>query len=332
VIFLLILPALLALGAGYQIAGTYLDSRRFRAPGRFLESGGSLLHLNEQGSGGPAVILEAGVAGSSLGWALVQPLLSAFARTCSYDRAGLGFSGRVTGPRTVEQMISDLRNLLAKAEIPPPYILVGHSFGGLLIRAYSNVYPEEVAGLVFVDPVGLSTWAECSGKERERLAAGVRLSRRGSILARLGVVRLALTLLVSGGRWFPKFIGRAAAGQGTGTMERLIGEVRKLPREAWPVIQSHWCTPKNFRAMAAYLECLPESARAAREMKIPPGIAFAVLSAGTATEAELAERDSWVQQGENGTHIRVEGTGHWIQLERPDVVANAVRDIIKARV
>jgi pimeloyl-ACP methyl ester carboxylesterase len=331
VIFLWIVVALLLAGGGYQILGGYLDARRFRAPGRFVEAGGSRLHLHERGSGRPAVILEAGIAGSSLGWALVQPAIAAFTKACSYDRAGLGFSGKVIGPRTVEQMTSDLRALLTSAGTSPPYILVGHSFGGLLIRAYANFYPQDVAGLVFVDPVCLCTWADCGTRERNRLAVGVRLSRRGSVLARLGIVRLALTLLVSGGRWLPKLIGRAAAGQGTGTMERLIGEVRKLPREAWPVIQSHWCNPKNFRAMAAYLECLPESARAARVLVIPPEIPFTVLSAGNATEAELRERDSWVEQSGCGKHVRVQGAGHWIQLERPDVVVEAVLEFVKRK-
>jgi pimeloyl-ACP methyl ester carboxylesterase len=329
VIFLWVFLALLVLGAGYQAIGGFLDSHRHPAPGRFIRVGGARLHLDEQGSGTPAVVLEAGIAGSSLGWTVVQPSIAAFTRVCSYDRAGLGWSEGSAATKTIQQMSSDLGTLLANAGISPPYVLVGHSFGGLLIRVFAHFHQRQVAGLVFVDPVSLSTWANCADRERLRLATGARLSRRGALLARLGIVRFTLALLVSGGRWFPKLIGRAAAGKGSGTMERLIGEVQKLPRDVWPVIQSHWCNPKNFSAMASYLECLPEAARLAQAIPIPAGIPFTILSAGNSTDAELEERDSWIRQNAHGRHTQVAGTGHWIQLERPDVVVEAVRELVE---
>ncbi len=325
---LFLLAGLLAAGLLYQGLGAYRDAHRYIAPGRIVDIDCARLHLNEQGASRPAVVLESGIVASSISWALVQPKIAEFTRVCSYDRAGLGWSAACSTPRTVEQMVSELKTLLARAQIPSPYILIGHSFGGLLIRAYAHRSPEEVAGLVFVDPVSLEYWAGCSAAERRRLTRGVKLSRRGALLARLGIVRVALAALASGGRRFPKFVARASAGQGTRVMEGIAGEIQKLPRELWPMIRAHWSRPKCFSAMALYLESLPESARAALAMPIPGQIPFIILSASNATEDELKERDSWLNASGRGRHIRVENSGHWIQLERPAVVVEAVREMV----
>ncbi len=328
-IFLIIPIALLAAGALYQLAGSYRDARRYPAPGRLLDTGCSRLHLNEQGSGSPVVVLESGIAGSSLSWALVQPRIAEFARVCSYDRAGLGWSDACSTPRTPEQMVSELSTLLSRANLPPPYILVGHSFGGLLIRAFAHLNPQAVGGLVFVDPVSINFWSDCELKERNRLQKGAALSRRGAWLARIGLVRVALAALASGAQLFPKLIAQAASGQGRRVMEGLTGEVQKLPPEVWPIVRAHWSRPKCFASMAAHLESLPPNAQAALAMPIPPQIPFIVLSAANASESELSERDSWVRQSHHGQHIRVAESTHWLQLEQPGIVVKAVQDLIE---
>ena len=156
-------------GLAYQALGLYFDARRYPPPGRVVDIGSCRLHLYEQGSGKPAVVLESGIASSSLAWALVQPRVAEFTRVVSYDRAGLGWSRASKQPRKMETMLSELAALLENANIPPPYILVGHSFGGLLIRAYAYLRPQEVAGLVLVDPVCVSSWADCTPNEMRRL-------------------------------------------------------------------------------------------------------------------------------------------------------------------
>ncbi len=329
-IFLILIAAAIAAGIAYQAFGAHRDTRRFPPPGRLIDIGPCRLHLNEQGIGSPTVILESGIAATSLSWALVQPKIAEFTRVCSYDRAGLGWSEKCAAPRTVQESVTELHALLSSAQVPPPYILVGHSFGGLLIRAYANLRADEVAGLVFVDPVSLDYWADCGLNEKHRVQLGAKLSRRGAFLAQLGLVRAALTTLASGGRFFPKLIARATAGQGRGVMEGLIGEVQKLPREVWPMVRSHWSRPKCFQAMAAYLESLPASAEAAVLMPIPRHIPFVILSASNATEGELKERDSWARQGERGRHVRLAHGGHWVQLEQPDATVVAVRELVDA--
>ena len=138
----------------------------------------------------PAVVLEAGIAASSVSWSLVQPEIARFTRVCSYDRAGLAWSEYTAVPRTMGALVSELRSLLRHAAIPPPYILVGHSFGGVIIRAFARAHPQEVAGLVFVDTLHPEEWCEPSSQQRQLLRGGVFLSRVGAVLARLGIVRV----------------------------------------------------------------------------------------------------------------------------------------------
>ena len=112
VIILTALAAILAAGLLYQVTGLDRDRRRFPPPGRLIDIGGYRLHLYEEGMADPSVILEAGIAGSLLGWSLVQNRIAEFTRVCSYDRAGLGWSPEASHPRTLERMTSELEELL----------------------------------------------------------------------------------------------------------------------------------------------------------------------------------------------------------------------------
>src|SRR6185437_14243630 len=100
-----------------------------------------------------------------------------------------------------------------------------------------------------VDPISLTYWGRGSQANAKQILAVVRLSRRGAILARIGVVRAALSVLNAGGRWFPSLIGQAVASQGTGLMRNLAREVAKLPRELHTSVRAHWSRPKGFLAM-----------------------------------------------------------------------------------
>ncbi len=327
-IILCTLAALLGAAFSYQAFSSYLDRRRLPPLGRLVDTASCRLHLHERGTGSPVVVLESGIAATSISWALIQPQVAEFTRVASYDRAGLGWSGPCTEPRTLRQMVSELAALLENARLSPPYILVGHSFGGLLIRAYAHLYPDQVAGLVFLDPVSLSHWAHCDPNELRRLKTGVRLSRRGALLARFGLVRASLALLAAGGRRLPAFVARASARRATGILSNIVGQVRQLPPVFWPMVRSHWSNPKSFRAMAAHLECLPASAQAALDMQIPPTIPFLILSATSATPAELLERDQWTRQSRHARHTVIEKTGHWLQFDRPDAVVSAIHELV----
>ena len=129
-------------------------------PGQMVDVGGYQLYLYCTGTGSPTVILEAGLEGDDISWKLVQPEVAQLTRVCSYDRAGLAHSDYGPTPRDAEMSAMDLHTLLTKADISPPYVLVGHSFGGLLIRRFAFDYPQEVDGLIFVDSLHENWWEE----------------------------------------------------------------------------------------------------------------------------------------------------------------------------
>jgi pimeloyl-ACP methyl ester carboxylesterase len=146
----LMLLAVMA-GATFQSVATRNLERKHPVPGQLFDVGGHRLHLHSQGRGSPAVIIDAGLSGASYDWETVSSGIFAFSRVCTYDRAGYGWSDPGPRPRTSQRAVAELRTLLRQAKIEAPFILVGHSWGGLNVRLYASQHPEEVAGLVLVD-------------------------------------------------------------------------------------------------------------------------------------------------------------------------------------
>jgi pimeloyl-ACP methyl ester carboxylesterase len=322
---------LLIVAAGwlYQLSGTARDRRRFPSSGRLVDIGGTRLHLLESGAGYPAVILEAGIAASCLNWTSIQAELARSTRVCSYDRAGLGWSDPTKSPRTISNAVDELHALLTAAQIPPPFILTGHSFGGLLVRCYAVQYPDQLAGLLLLDPLAASEWLTPSESQRKVLKRGAILSRRGALLARFGVVRFGLAALAGGLRFIPKLVARAASsGTGESAISRLVREVQKMPPETWPIVQAHWCQPKSFLAMSNYLESLPASAaQASASGDVPAHIPITIISASNSTAAQLAERDAITRHSLHGKHIVATKSGHWIHFDEPELVLQAIREM-----
>src|SRR5215210_7284679 len=146
------LLALAVIGAIYQAIATEIDQRTYPPPGELVNVGNHSLHINCVGEGGPTVILEAASLGMSAHWVRVQQQVAQTTRVCAYDRAGMGWSERSPEPRDARQVSSELHTLLEGAGgIEGPYVLVGHSYGGLYARMYAARYSEEVAGVVLVD-------------------------------------------------------------------------------------------------------------------------------------------------------------------------------------
>jgi pimeloyl-ACP methyl ester carboxylesterase len=123
------------------------------AKNELVDIGGRRLFLSSSGKGSPTVILEVGLGDISSAWNNIQRSVARFARVCTYDRAGLGRSDPAPTPRTCHDMVLDLHTLLVNARVSPPYVLVGHSFGGMNVRLYASLYPQEIAGMVLVDAV-----------------------------------------------------------------------------------------------------------------------------------------------------------------------------------
>jgi pimeloyl-ACP methyl ester carboxylesterase len=309
----------------FQRAGLRRDAKRFPPRGLLLSRRGHYLHVVREGDGSPAVVFEAGLAATSLSWARVQPLASATSSTFSYDRAGLGWSQPLRLQPMLDQLLDDLHGVVTWAGGGEPVVLVGHSFGALVLLAYARRFPKCVGGMVLVEPVSLANWAKCSDSDLQRLRMGAALSRRGAWMAEIGVVRAALMLLLHGGQRWSQQIGKRAAGPGSATLERLTGEVSKLPRELWPAIAAHWSRSQSFRAMAGMLEALPVCAVDVGDVTLPAEMPVAILSAASATPDDLRERDSWLAGVIEKEHRVIPETGHWLHLETPGEVAAAIR-------
>src|ERR1700722_9878115 len=143
--------ALAFAGFLYENVSEARDRRFNPSTGRLINVGALKMHMDCTGQGSPAVILESGLGDSYVSWRKVQPQIAKFTRVCSYDRAGLGFSGPSSRPRTSQVMAEELHALLGAADIAPPYVLVGHSMGGFDVRLFASRYRSEVAGMVLVD-------------------------------------------------------------------------------------------------------------------------------------------------------------------------------------
>jgi pimeloyl-ACP methyl ester carboxylesterase len=182
--------SLTGVGAVYQYLATARDRAIHPPPGRLLDVAGCRMHLQLAGSGTPTVVLEAGLGGMSSAWAWVQTETAEFSHVVSYDRAGLGWSGPDTSPKTPTLVAQRLRSLLQNANTTPPYVLVGHSMGGLFVRVFADLFPKEVAGLVLVDASHPDQQRRSNAIETH-MCTGFQMLKGVPVLARIGYIRLS---------------------------------------------------------------------------------------------------------------------------------------------
>jgi pimeloyl-ACP methyl ester carboxylesterase len=143
---------LLMAAAGAAMTVAVASASRPAAQGGLVDIGGRGLYLACTGSGSPAVVLQAGAGGDSRAWKTIQPTIATNTTVCAYDRAGRGRSDDAPAPQDGNAITRDLHDLLTKAGISGPYVVVGHSSGGPYLRVYAATYPADVAGMVLVDP------------------------------------------------------------------------------------------------------------------------------------------------------------------------------------
>jgi pimeloyl-ACP methyl ester carboxylesterase len=316
--------ALLLIGVLYQRIGA---QRSQRAPiGTLIDVGGHRLHVNCAGAGSPVVLFEAGIAASSLSWALVQPAIARFTRVCAYDRAGLAWSDPPSSPRTFTQIVDELGRVLTQVGSGEPCVLVGHSFGSFVVRGYAARYPDRVIGLVLVDPP--TEWLTMTPRRLRTIRRGRRLSRVGGWLAHVGVVRACLALLTGGAPGAPRGLVQVLGPTAARTLERLVGEVRKLPPEVHPMVQEAWCQPKCYRAMAEHMRVLETEGTVIAAMLPPPAIPTVVISSGNNAPEQIAEHRALASRSADARHVIANRSSHWVQFDEPELIVDAVKELV----
>jgi pimeloyl-ACP methyl ester carboxylesterase len=273
------------------------------------------------------VVFESGIAASSLSWSLVQPAVAEFTRACAYDRAGLGWSDAPCRPPTFDRVVDDLRAVVTDATAGHRCVLVGHSFGSFVVRAYATRHPDQVAGLVLVDPA--LEWLTVTPQRARLLVGARRLSKIGAALAYLGVVRASLALLSGGAPAAPRRFAQLFGPTAARTLERLVGEVRKLPPALQPLVQAHWSQPKGFHAMADYLRTLAEEGPAMAGCCPPPEVPVVVISGGNQPPEQIAAHRRLADTALHGRLVVAEHSAHWVQFDEPDLIVQTVRELVE---
>jgi len=320
--------ALVATGFFYQFFGARRDRRLYAGLGRSIDIGdGRKLFLMEKGAVGPTVVFESGIAATNLNWFHIQEIVSRFACTASYDRGGLGWSSPNRTARIPSNIAAELHALLEGAGIKPPYILVGHSFGGLVMRRYALLYPEDVASVLLVDPMRCEEWPPLNQGKQSEVDRGKRLSRIAIPIARFGLARLAVMSLLCGSG---KVAGRLAGAAGAGAqhvLRRVKDEVGKMPREVQPIVAAHWSRPAYYAGMRSHVMAVPDTVREMQDAEPIQGIPVVVLTPGKSTplSSEMLARI-----GDHAQQVIAPASKHWIHLDEPDLVIESIREMVVA--
>jgi pimeloyl-ACP methyl ester carboxylesterase len=282
--------------------------RRFNAmAGRRFDVGGYKMHMDCTGEGTPTVILNAGLGDTYLSWRKVQPQIAKFVRVCSYDRAGLGYSDSSSHPRTSKDIAEELHALLQAAHVAPPYVLVGHSLGGYEVRLFASLYRNEVAGMVLVDASHPDQMNRFPPDLKNMAATQVREDEFLEFTMPFGVPRL-LALC-----------------------------------DDDPVQRAAECNFHSLRESTAELKSFPESAAQAAATGTLGDMPLAVLShdpdkPSAELPPDLAKptNDAWEKMQEELAHLSTRGTqmiaknsGHYIQIDRPEIVIDAVHNVVE---
>jgi pimeloyl-ACP methyl ester carboxylesterase len=322
---LLILVALSLLQAALQLLCAWRDTRRFSPPGTLVRLPERTVHVQQLGHGSPAIVLESGIAASSLNWSVLQPQLASLTTTYSYDRAGLGWS-TPTGHRChVSQMAEELHQWIGAASVPKPYLLAGHSYAAYILRIYAQRFPGEVAGLILIDPLTPEEWIKPDRAQRWQIRRAVWFSRAGAVIGTLGVIRFCLWLLQRGNNAVPRRVLGSFGANAKDTVERILGELAKLPSETVRLIRERWCRPKFFLVMARYIQTLPACAAEVSAFDIPTHIPVTVISGAHQPHVRMAEHQAIASRSLYGRHLIAARSAHWIHLDEPELIVQAFR-------
>lgn len=309
---------LLALGAG-AIAFALSERSRLHAayppPGGLYDVGGYRLHLHCVGQGSPTMVLEAGLNDFSVVWTPVQGALAQGHRVCAYDRAGLGWSEPSPRPRTATVMVDELRRLLQGAGVEGPYLLVGHSYGGVLMRLYAQLYPQEVSGLVLVDSAHEEQALRVPAFDAavEQALAQFRLWHR---VGGLGGLALA-----------PDRIPTRGLHPSQWEAYRAVLAARPYFAGALAETEHFLASLAEARDYAASLGALPLTVISRGRGEALPGMSPAAAERYEGEWQRMQRELS--RHAVDSAHLIAAHSGHYVQLENPRLVVEAVRQLAR---
>ena len=321
---------LLILFAGaptYQFLSSRRDWQEFPPPGELIDVGGFHLHLycaGERMTGKPIIILEGGLGAPSLMWSAAQPEIARQTRVCSYDRAGYAWSESSPNPRTALQVTRELHTLLERAGEKPPYIMVGHSFGGIVIRIFTAEYPDEVSGLILADARHEDFFKRMPPEYLISDQNNYQRAKYLKLFTPLGFTRIAGQL---------------------GYLEGFDSYLAPLPddvkKEAWALMIYN---PRHWATSVAERDALKESYQQVRLASLPRNIPLIVLTAENGTDAwrysptpvDDEARSIWMGMQEElsrlstrGQWIIVKDAGHYVYFDEPGAQPGAIVAAIK---
>ena len=311
----------------YEREGQIFDAVLYPAPGEFFDVGGRKLHIQKQGDSGPPVILEAGIAATILSWRLVDHEIAKFATVYSYDRGGLGWSPANDRPKIARELVEEMRLAMQAAGVPFPRIVVGHSFGGMMMRMYAAMYPEEVSGVVLVDALPAEEWFPLDERRTTMLRRAVNLTRRGVWLAEHGVVRFSLRALEGGNQSIPRLFSFLSGGGSVGLTQRVTTQIQKFPHAIRGQIRAHWSRPSSFLTMAEYLADLPASCAQAMVCPDLGDTPLIVLSAEHGQPGHQGRQAKLAKLSSRGDFRVIADSTHWLMLDAPEAIIEAVREL-----
>lgn len=295
---------LMLAGAIYEAVAEAADARAYPPPGQMVDVGGYRLHLNCTGTGSPTVVIDAGLFEWSTEWAWVQPGVAKTTRVCTYDRAGSGWSDAGPLPRNADQYAKELLTLLQAADIPGPYVLAGHSFGGIPVRVFTGMYPSEVAGVVMIESMSPRQFTQSSSDTKLRADSQSLPFPILPALARLGIVRL---------------------------IARSLGLIPHLPPEVEKAYLSRMVLPSHLRAIADDTQGMPASGKQAEAVETFGDIPLIVLTARL--KSTLPDWQAWqtelLQLSSNSQQLFAEKSGHSIELEQPEAAVAAIVKMVE---
>jgi pimeloyl-ACP methyl ester carboxylesterase len=292
-------------GAIYQAIATERAEAAYPPPGEMVDVGGHSLHIDCAGRGSPTVVLDAGSGEMSADWVLVQREVSDTTRVCAYDRAGMGWSETGHEPRDAKRISDELHALLTKADIAGPYVLVGHSFGGLYAQTYAARYPDEVSGMALIESSSPAQFGYRT-EGRNSYEPPKRTFAVAPLLARLGVVRL---------------------------LYKLVPAPPGLPHQQRAQIDALGPSTRQVGTSALELRAGPQTATQARGLRSLGDKPLAVVSAGTQERVWLEQQDELAALSPNSTHRVVKGATHTSVLyDRSDAQATsaAIVEVVTA--